>query len=81
MRPVRVELELPDNIEILNGRIKTEMGHLEGRSNKIGSIFTIASPTDNRGRLEWTLRGKTGSKLLLHIKSERAGTILPYRVP
>jgi murein tripeptide amidase MpaA len=75
MRPVRVELELPDGVELLNGREKTDLGHLEGRSNKIGSIFTIASPTDNRGRLEWTLRANAGAKLFIHVVSERAGSV------
>ncbi|KPL06820.1 carboxypeptidase [bacterium SM23_57] len=75
IRPIRVELETPEGLEILNGRNKEELGHLEGRSNKIGSIFLIASPTDNRERLEWTLKTKQGTKLLMHIKSERAGVI------
>jgi hypothetical protein len=74
LHPVRVELEIPEGVEILNGRVKRELGHLEGRSNKIGSIFTIASPTDNRGRLEWTLTATPGTRLLMHVKSERAGT-------
>jgi len=75
MRSVRVELEIPEGVELLNGRQKEEIGHLEGRSNKIGSIFSVASPTDNRGRLEWTLKGSQGTKLEIHIMSERAGTI------
>jgi len=75
IRPVRVELEIPDSVEVLNGRLKTELGHLEGRSNKIGAIFIIASPTDNRRRIEWTLKGKIGNMVTLHIRSERAGTI------
>ena len=75
MREVRVELDLPDGAELLNGREKTKLGHLEGRSNKIGQIFVISSPTDNRGRLEWTLKAQSGSKVALHIISERAGSI------
>jgi len=75
MREVRVELELPKDIEILNGKRKTDLGHLEGRSNKIGQIFITATPTDNRGRLEWTFKSKAGGKIVLHITSERAGTI------
>jgi len=75
IRPVRVELEIPDSVEILNGRVKAELGHLEGRSNKIGAIFTIASPTDNRSRIEWTVKGTVGNKITIHIRSERAGTI------
>ncbi len=75
MRPLRVEIEIPEGVEILNGREKSDLGHLEGRSNKIGSIFVIASPTDNRGRVEWTLRATKGTKVQVHINSERAGVI------
>jgi murein tripeptide amidase MpaA len=74
MREVRIELDLPEGVEILNGRPKNKLGHLEGRSNKIGSIFVIASPTDNRGRIEWTIKAKAGSQIGLKILSERAGS-------
>lgn len=75
MRPVRVELELPEGVGIVNGRAKTEIGHLEGRSNKIGQIFLLATPTDNRARREWTFKAPAGSQIGLHIISERAGAI------
>ena len=75
LRPVSVDLEFPGEVIILNGRKKTEIGHLEGRSNKIGAIFTVASPTDNRGRLEWTVKAVKGTPITIHIKSDRAGTI------
>ena len=35
MRPVRAELELPQGVKLLSGKRRTEMGHLEGRSNKL----------------------------------------------
>ena len=66
MRPVRAELEVPAGAEIVNGRAKVELGHLEGRSNKIGQTFLLATPTDNRARQEWTLKAAAGSKLQLH---------------
>ncbi|MGD8753166.1 MAG: M14 family metallopeptidase [Anaerolineales bacterium] len=75
IRAVRVELELPEGVEILNGRSKSSLGHLEGRSKRIGEIFVIASPTDNRGHLEWTLHAQPGTMVRLHIISERAGAI------
>lgn len=75
MREVRVELELPKEVEILNGRQKSVLGHLEGRSNKIGQTFIAATPTDNRGRLEWTFKAPQGSVIKLHILSERAGKL------
>ena len=75
MRELRVELELPKGVSILNGRQKTKLGHLEGRSNKISQIFISATPTDNRGRLEWTLRAPSGGTIGIHIRSERAGCL------
>jgi murein tripeptide amidase MpaA len=74
-RPVRVEVEAPEGVEFLNNRGKVEIGHLEGRSNKIGAIFMVASPTDNRGRLEWTVRAAEGTQLKFNVLSDRAGTI------
>jgi murein tripeptide amidase MpaA len=74
-RPVRIEWEIPDDAEFINGKRKTELGFLEGRSNKIGTTFGVASPTDNRSRLVWTLKAQAGAKLALHIKCDRAGNI------
>jgi hypothetical protein len=75
MRAVRVELETLEGVEIVNGRKKEELGHLEGRSNKLGQTFLLATPTDNRARREWTVKAPAGTKLQLHITSERAGVI------
>jgi murein tripeptide amidase MpaA len=76
-RPVRVELELPEGVELTSGKRREEFGHLEGRSNKldVGGV-SMESPTDNRARLEWVLKATPGSKIMLKILSERAGTIL-----
>ena len=75
MRAVQVELEIPEGIEIVNGRKKEELGHLEGRSNKLGQTFILATPTDNRARQEWTIKAPAGTQLQIHITSERAGAI------
>ena len=74
-REVRVELELPEGAELITGKKKTKLGHLEGRSNKIGQTFGFASPTDNRARAEWSIKAKAGQKLSLSILSDRAGNI------
>jgi murein tripeptide amidase MpaA len=75
-RPVRVELELPEGALLSSGKHRQELGHLEGRSNKleVASNFT-ESPTDNRARLEWVIQAPAGTELTLKILSERAGSI------
>ena len=76
VRPVRVELELPDTVKLINGKRRTELGHLEGRSNKLDvSSSWVGSPTDNRARAEWVFHVKSGAKVLAHVLSERAGVL------
>jgi hypothetical protein len=75
MREVRVELKAPENVQFLNGQPKENLGHLEGRSNRLGQTFLQASPTDNRTRVEWTVKAPAGSMFQLSITSERAGSI------
>jgi murein tripeptide amidase MpaA len=76
VRPVRAELELPDGVTLVDGRRRVEVGHLEGRSNKLDvSAFWTDGNTDNRGRVEWTLRGHPGAVVTVHLLSERAGSL------
>jgi hypothetical protein len=76
VRPLFVELEIPRECRIVIGKRRTELGHLEGRSNKLDvSILGADSPMDNRARMEWTLNAQAGTRILIHITSERAGIL------
>jgi murein tripeptide amidase MpaA len=77
VRPVRVEIELPEDIQLASGKQRVEMDHLEGRSNKmeVSSVFSSGA-TDHRARAEWTLQGPVGASFTLKVLSERAGTIV-----
>lgn len=74
VRPVRLELELRPGMELVSGKQKAEVGHLEGRSNKL-AVAHEPSPTDNRAKAEWTVRAPSGSVVGLTAIAERAGTI------
>jgi murein tripeptide amidase MpaA len=75
-RPVRVELVLPEGASLTSGKHREELGHLEGRSNKLDLGANDAdSPTDNRARKEWVIQAPVGTKIVLKILSERAGSI------
>jgi murein tripeptide amidase MpaA len=75
-RPVRVELELPEGVSLTNGKRREELGHLEGRSNKLEVAANSAdSPTDNRARHEWVIQAASGTRIRIKILSERAGSI------
>jgi murein tripeptide amidase MpaA len=76
VRPARAELILPEGAEMVNGKRRVDLGHLEGRSNKM-SLSTIwaSSPTDNRARVEWVIRAPEDTTIGVNILSERAGSI------
>ncbi len=75
-RPVRVELELPEGAVLTSGKARVELGHLNGRSSHIDvSSVWGESYTDNRVRAEWVLHAPEGARLVVHILSDRAGSI------
>ena len=75
VRPVRLELTLPAGAVLKSGKLKTEIGHLEGRSNKLDVAYYGVSPTDNRGKAEWLIHAPAGGELTISALAERGGTI------
>jgi len=76
MRPVRVEVDLPEGVALVTGKAKAELGHLEGRSNKVYAMAHFASsPTDNRTHAQWVVSGPAGAEIRLRILSDRAGSV------
>jgi murein tripeptide amidase MpaA len=75
-RPVRVELALPDGASLVTGKARTELGHLQGRSNKLSVLAHYgSSPTDNRAWTEWVVQGKPGDEIGVNVLSDRAGSV------
>jgi hypothetical protein len=74
-RPVRLELELPEGASLKGGKLRQEIGHLEGRSNKLEVAYYGVSPTDNRGKAEWLIHAPQGGALTLHVIAERGGAL------
>lgn len=75
VHPPEVELTLPEGVSVVAGKQRQEVEHLEGRSNKLWSWFGSASPTDNRCKVEWILKGPAGTSVDLTVRSQRAGTV------
>ena len=75
VQPVRLELALPEGASIKGGKPRQEIGHLEGRSNKLQVAYYEASPTDNRGLAEWLIHAPAGGVLTVSAIAERGGTI------
>lgn len=76
VRPTEVTINLPAGGKLLVGKREDEIGHLEGRSNKLyAGWFSSGNLTDNEKRLEWVVRAPQGSEAEVVVKSERAGTV------
>jgi murein tripeptide amidase MpaA len=78
IRPVRAEIELPREALLINGKRRVELGHLEGRSNKMDVSIYSTTPTDNRGRVEWVVKASPGTVIQIKVTSERAGGITKH---
>jgi len=75
VRAMEVELTLPEGVQLVTGERWQEVGQLEGRSNKIWNSWAAGSPTDNRIKLEWVVRGPAGAQVRLTVRAQRAGTL------
>ena len=73
---MRVELTLAAGAALVTGKWRTELGHLQGRSNKLDvTAHYGSSPTDNRAWGEWVVQGQPGDAIGVAVLSDRAGNV------
>ena len=79
VRGVVCEIELPEGATLETGKPREEREQLEGRAYKPAAANTwagsSADETDDRLKVEWVVRGKTGQSVKLAARHERAGTV------
>ena len=77
VRPLRAEIELDDGCSLVSGRLRQEMGQLEGRAHKTSGLnfWPDLEPTADRALVEWVVHGARGRKVRLTAVHERAGTV------
>lgn len=75
VRPIEVELTLPDGAKLINGEKKTEVGQLDGRSDKRNVLSTYADVTSDRVKVEWVIAAPNGGTLKIEARHARAGTL------
>jgi hypothetical protein len=76
VRPIEVELELPDGTRLIGGEVKTEVGQLQGRVQKRSTTWWgNDESTNDLAKLEWVIEAPTGTEVGLVAKHPRAGTV------
>lgn len=70
------EIELPEGATLETGRVREEIGQLEGRAYK-PSVPTRrhGDPTQDRAKVEWVVRAPEGSRVKLLARHDRAGVV------
>jgi murein tripeptide amidase MpaA len=78
VKPVEVEIKLPEGASLVLGKADIELGHLAGRSALLGNrwknpAFFEGLPSDYARRYVWIVRGE--GPLEIEVRSERAGKV------
>jgi murein tripeptide amidase MpaA len=76
-RGVITEITLPGGVELVNGKLRDNLGELEGRAYKhtLMSFWTDTAPTADRAITEWMVKGKAGEEVKLTVRHDKAGAI------
>jgi hypothetical protein len=68
---------LPDGAQLIAGKLRDEIGQLEGKAYKHTGIsfWPDYHVTDDRAKMEWVVRGRGGDRIALTARHARAGTV------
>ena len=76
VRPIEVELEIPDDARIATGKLRDETGQLAGRAVKRSVTgFRTDFSTSERSKVEWVIEAKPGDRIGVVARHQRAGTV------
>ncbi len=75
VRPIEVELSLPDGARIVGGELKTEAGQLSGRNLKKNITRFPNDATSDRAKVEWVIEAPSGGTLGIEAHHQRAGVV------
>jgi len=76
VRPLEVELTLPEGAELVAGERKVEAGQLQGRVHKRSTLWWGSDDsTSDLTKLEWVIEAPQGGELGIEARHQRAGTL------
>jgi Zinc carboxypeptidase len=76
VRPIEVELELPEGARVVAGEVKTEAGQLQGRAQKRSTTWWgNDDSTTDLAKLEWVIEAPAGTEIGIEARHQRAGTL------
>jgi murein tripeptide amidase MpaA len=76
VRPLEIELVLPEGARLAAGEVKTEAGQLEGRVDKRSTMWWWSDDaTSDRAKLEWVVEAPAGGTVGIEARHQRAGVV------
>jgi hypothetical protein len=76
VRPLEIELTLPEGAELVTGERKTEAGQLSGRVHRRSVLWWGGDDsTADLTKLEWVIEAPDGGELGIEARHQRAGTV------
>ncbi len=72
LRPLRVELELPEGAQLVYGRQSEDLEHLDGRYKATRGPYGGGLPAREK-RLQWAIKGTAGAPVRVTARGDRAG--------
>jgi len=76
VRPIEVDLELPDGARIATGKAREEVGQLGGRVERRQVLWwNTDHSTAERSKVEWVVEAPAGARVGVTARHERAGTV------
>jgi murein tripeptide amidase MpaA len=77
VRGIFAEVELPAGATLATGKLRDDIGQLEGKAYKHTgvSFWPDYNVTDDRVKREWIVRGDAGATIGISARHERAGTV------
>lgn len=75
-RGVVCEIDLPEGATLEAGKLREELGQLEGRAYKPSApVGWTSDPTEDRLKVEWVVRAPNGGEVKVTARHDRAGTV------
>jgi hypothetical protein len=76
VRPIDVELTLPEGARVVGGERRVEAGQLAGRNLKRNTIgWRADDSTTDRTKVEWVVEAPSGGTLGIEARHQRAGVV------
>lgn len=74
VRGVLCEIELPEGATLETGKVRQDIGQLEGRSHTTAMPSFVGDSTTHRAKVEWVIRAPQGGTVRVTARHDRAGT-------